>query len=226
MRLWIGALVMMAACGGGTAAPVHVDNATSAPAGPAPTIAWAATDGGDFDGDFEISGLPAISADGTLIVYAHQGEDGARGEPNLTIVVKDTADAVVHREVVLEYADQFAPPSPDAIAAANRYLAAQAWTPIQPAHVVASDPYAGVPFSDSASATLGGRTVRFAASEHPAWAVPDAPMYPGAAEMCSNPAYLGGAWIAPDRGVALVLISYLGNDSCWEPDSEEHVVSL
>lgn len=43
--------------------------------------------------------------------------------------------------------------------------------------------------------------------------------------VCSNPSYLGKAWIDAERKVIVARISYIGNDSCWEPPSQDHVIS-
>lgn len=229
----LGLLVVLAACGA-KAQPGAVDNHV-APAGPSPTVAWG-------ENGFATTDLPAIASDGTTVVYAHQGEDGGRGFANMEIVVKDTHDQKLRSHQVMQApddAEEPIDPTPEQIAAANQFLAEGQWIALAaPAgEIVGSDPDEGPVFSESATATIGTLEIGFGNSgrvtvrdggivvhdsAHPDWLAKD---YAIDAEItCSNPPYLGAAWVAADRHVALLKVSYVGNDTCWEPDSEEHVV--
>ena len=42
---------------------------------------------------------------------------------------------------------------------------------------------------------------------------------------CKNPDFLGGAYARPDVTLVVVNVSYDGNDSCWAPSPELHVVA-
>src|SRR6188508_3790663 len=101
MKKSLGMIVLVAACGG-PAKTGDVGNEAGAPSGPAPTVAWS-TGEGDYGGSFATTGLPAIAAGGGKVVYAHQGEDGGRGQPNLVLVVKDAQDAETDRVEVLGF---------------------------------------------------------------------------------------------------------------------------
>lgn len=88
------------------------------------------------DPSFGAVDLPAVSADGKRVAFVRQLEDGGRGNPNLSLVIKSTADG---RE--LEVIEVLAPeprwkPEREAevrerLARANRLLAAGAWTPMK-----------------------------------------------------------------------------------------------
>ncbi|MEZ4401997.1 MAG: hypothetical protein R3B06_18345 [Kofleriaceae bacterium] len=247
MRPWsrplCSLLFAVAACGGTTAAPSIANPGAAQPTGPAPTVAWLAAGDGAGDGSFQATGLPAVSADGTRVLTAEIGEDGARGMPNLTLVIRDRADAVVDRRVVLAAGDD-APTSPPDLAAANAWIAAghgaAAWAPLAAVPVVPDDE--SLFDATTWTATAGDLTIQLTqvgrlrvtagqatVVDRPvtAWQVADRPMYPGAGpdEQCSNPLYLSGLHVDADRHLAVARISYLGTDTCWEPDSEYHVVA-
>ena len=59
------------------------------------------------------------------------------------------------------------------------------------------------------------------------WLVENRPMYEGAGEdeVCSNPIYLDSLHIDGGRRVAVIGVEYHGNDSCWEPTGQAHVVA-
>ena len=42
---------------------------------------------------------------------------------------------------------------------------------------------------------------------------------------CENPASLGAAHVSLEHKLALLTISYSGNDTCWEPSNAPHVVA-
>jgi hypothetical protein len=77
------------------------------------------------------TGLPAVTADGSRVVFPVREHDGERGLPNLTLIVKDRRDREVARHVVLSVAeadtmlDDAAGNNPaldDRVSRANRWL--------------------------------------------------------------------------------------------------------
>jgi hypothetical protein len=205
-----------------------------APAGPPPSVAWRGR-------DIAITGLPAIAGDGSSIVVAHRDSDGGRGNPNLTLIESDRGDRVVRRLEVITATEV------DELAAAEiarRFDAAAAWLDERhaAAHLAAMTALDLHPGSDEAPATAtgGGVILRWVPSEldlvlgpgrrvlrstPPSWLVADRPMCAGCSEVCHNDAFLGGGYVDLDRRAALVVVSYRGSDTCWEPGSEAHVIT-
>ncbi|HWU87678.1 MAG TPA: hypothetical protein VN253_10410, partial [Kofleriaceae bacterium] len=124
-------------------------------------------------------------------------------------------------------------------AAANRWLseqhAARHLVPLVPLEV---EP--GEEIASAFRATGGGVTIEWKPSrvaithngkplvDRPTpttWLVADKPMYPGATDMCHNPAFLGGAAVDLQRKLAVLVIDYYGTDTCWEPPATYHVVA-
>ena len=241
----LAALVLAAACGSRSTAPVG-NRGTSTPAGDAPAVT-ATTDGeGDFALQFHATGLPAVTDDGKSVALAHQGEDGARGAPNLTVIEKDRADKVV-RELVVQTADggeallDDAAPAPptERLAEANRYLTeTHARRRLFPLTAMTLDRSREADFGHGSTlaasgdgvdvawdegqlkVTAGGRVVVDLATQ--GWTVE--PTTSDGIE-CSNPSFLGEAWVDAARKLVVVRIAYTGNDTCWEPDSQLHVVA-
>lgn len=237
-------LVSLAACGGSSKSS-GLGNIAGAggPPGPPPTIAWtgdAPTDGGSF----EVQGFPAVSDDGMHVLLAWQMGDGGRGYPNLRLVTIDRADKAIDTRVVLDQDKVDDGATVDA-AAQNQFLAEsnarERWRPLAAAPVEKAEDGEDY-FSRSQSATLGDWTVRFDDSAHlviaqggkavvdtveSKWLVEDHPMYEGAAEdeVCSNPIFLDEVYLDGARRVAVIGVAYYGNDSCWEPSGEYHVVT-
>jgi hypothetical protein len=205
-----------------------------APDAPPPTVAWRGH-------DIAITGLPAIAGDGSSIVVAHRDSDGGRGNPNLTLVEKDRGDRVVRRLEVITATEVDELPAAEI---ARRFSAATAWLDERhaAAHLVAMTALEPHPGTDEAppTATGDGALLRWVPSElelilgpalrvlrstPPSWLVADRPMCPGCAEVCHNDAFLGGGYLDRDRRAALVVVSYRGTDTCWEPGSEAHVIA-
>jgi hypothetical protein len=202
------------------------------------------------DNSFTTTRLPAVSADGAAVVIAIQGGDGARGNPNLRMVVKDRADAEVVKKMILTASEaQEILDGADVmqafearVAAANRWLGEQhaarrfaALTPLEIENFGTID-------KPVARATGGGVTVEWQDSRlkitqsgkalveritPKTWLVKDRPMYPGAGpdEVCHNPAFLKAAAVDMGRKIAVLAIGYMGTDSCWEPSDVQHVVA-
>jgi hypothetical protein len=205
-----------------------------APDTPPPSVAWRGR-------DIAITGLPAIAGDGSSIVVAHRDSDGGRGNPNLTLVEKDRGDRVVRRLEVITATEVDELP---AAAIARRFDAAAAWLDERhaAAHLVAMTALELHPGSDEAPPTatgdnallrwvpselelILGPALRVLRSTPPSWLVADRPMCPGCTEVCHNDALLGGGYLDRDRRAALVVVSYRGTDTCWEPGSEAHVIA-
>ena len=128
---------------------------------------------------------------------------------------------------------------------ARRFAAAAAWLDDRhaAAHLVAMDALELHPGTEEAppTATGGdgamlrwvpstlelvlGPASRVLRSTPPSWLVADRPMCPGCTEVCHNDAFLGGGYLDRDRRAALVVVSYRGSDTCWEPGSEAHVIA-
>lgn len=223
--------VALAACGRPEPAPPLTGRA---PATPPPTVVWRGR-------DIAITGLPAIASDGSSFVVAHRDSDGGRGNPNLTLVEKDRSDRVVRRLEVITATEV------DQLAAdqiARRFDAAAAWLDERHAvgHLVAMAALDLHPGTDEAPAiaTSGavslrwvpsalelilGPAMRVLRSTPPSWLVADRPMCPGCTEVCHNDAFLGGGYLDVERRAAVVVVSYRGTDTCWEPGSEAHVIA-
>ena len=251
MRLVLGSLVLAAACGGSSRSAAIGNGGTAVgPVGPAPTIGWTADDGTDWGGDFTVTGMPALAADGGSVLIAMTGEDGARGAPNLALEVRGRDDRATATRVVLtadqavgDEAQEPQPPHPD-IDGANAWIAAQharaGFAPLTEATVTQD----GDGFLDSSQwqVEVGAIARRFDASANlvvtdggkpvversmDAWLVKPYAPYDGAGpdEQCDNPIALRAAYVDPAHRVAVLLVAYRGTNTCWKPDSQYHVVA-
>jgi hypothetical protein len=188
-------------------------------------------------------GLPAVTPDGSRVAIAYSGEDGARGDFNLALVIRDVkTDRVLQREVVAK-AGALAL-SPEALqhrlAALNRALARTAWVPLKR---YPSDRKPGTGAPEVSTVVAGELTMSFREprltvrrgervlldQRYAGWSAPvtrfaerceDGPCE------CRNPAYLAEAAVDEARRVVMVKIGYAGTDACWEPDSQVHVLRL
>ncbi len=238
MRTKLAWLCLLApACGGPSSSSgptAGVGNAKDVPVvtGPAPKVSWS-------DSGFELSGLPAVAADGSKLLVPVMLEDGGRGFPNLTVEVRDRADAVLHQQVVLAIdgaAMDQPPPSDAAIADANDYVARNHadlnWQPmsaLENGRDEDTGEYRDVVSGDGVELTWAAPRLTVKAGgvvvfdrEFPSW---EAEPQAAGDEPCSNPSYLGSVDLDAARKVAVVEISYQGTDTCWEPDSQHHVVA-
>lgn len=246
------ALVLLAAACGGSSKTSGVGNGGGpvGPLGPSPTVAFDAS-AGDF-GAFQTTGLPAVSHDGTRVLIEVVDNDGGRGAPNLTLAVRDRADAKLAEHVVLTADDAAGSPDDggEPSVVAPDLTAANAWIGEQHRAAGFTALAAGTVDSDAESileqtkwtvavgdatitldqdahlaVTQGGKQV--VAKTMSAWIAPSYPMYEGAPadEQCSNPLYVDAAFVDPAHRLALLRVAYIGTDSCWEPASELHVVA-
>ncbi|HET7503644.1 MAG TPA: hypothetical protein VFK02_21635 [Kofleriaceae bacterium] len=226
-------LVAIAACGQ-PAPPVLAGRAPPGdPPPPAPAVTWT-------DHAITVTGLPAIAQDGSAVVIAHRDGDGGRGNPNLTLIEKDRSDRERSRFVVIT-SDEVDRLDPHAIA--RRFAAARSWLDDHHAALAltAMTPLATRFPSDEAPAvaTGAGIAIRWVPSElvierqagapivrttPPTWLAADYPMCQTCSEVCHNDAYLGGGYADVAHTAAVVVVSYRGTDTCWEPGSQEHVV--
>lgn len=131
MRIALPLLLLAAACGGHARSSIGNQTA-GGPLGPAPTVAWQATSDGDFSGDFVITGAPGLSADGSRVLLAKRGEDGARGAPNLALEVRDRDDRQLAHLVVMtpEQGEAYGggaetPAAPPDLGPANAWIAGE-----------------------------------------------------------------------------------------------------
>ena len=230
-----GWLVALAACGPAAAPPPLSGSATtSASESPTPTIAWRGR-------EIATTGLPAIARDGSSVVLAHRDTDGGRGNPNVTLIEKDRDDRAVGQLVVVTATDvdELTPAQ-----LAERFAKAGAWLRERHAarHLVPLTTLAtSRPTDDAAAQATGtGVTLRWVPNqlviERPhgapvtratpvSWLAADHPMCRNCSEVCHNDAFLGGGHVDLERSVAIVVVSYRGTDTCWEPSSDEHVVA-
>ncbi len=223
------------ACGSSTPSPPLQGSATSttpAPTTPPPSVTW-------IDNGFDTPGLPAVSADGTRIIVAESDSDGGRGNPNLRIVSRDRADAVIEKITILKVDEvdsmfdaRGRHPALDArMSAANTWLAnlhrSSHLIVLPRLELEGSDVYtqhaaaAGGVALDWSKDVVTIRHHQQLVTTHPSPATWHAAGHDG----CSNPAKLGNAWVDLDRKVALVEIAYNGTDTCWEPSAQRHVIA-
>ena len=227
------ALVVLAACSAPSAPPIaHHLAPVAPPSGPAPTVALA-------DGQIAAAGLPAVSEDGSTIVLASIAHEQLRGNPSLTLVVRDRLDReLAHRYVIgFDEADDAAL-ARVRFADANRWLAEQHarlhLVPLRPLAITAIDSDNFHHRADGDGIAIDWQPSQLAISRLGAapfthatpadWLVLDHPMYAGATEMCSNPAFLQAASVDTERAIAVLVIAYMGTDTCWEPLAQDHVV--
>ncbi len=240
MRL--ACLFLIAACGGSprTAEPLQSHTSKPRPTTPAPAIKW-------IDNGLDVSLLPAVASDGSVVVIAEHDSDGGRGSPNLQIVVRDRKDTQTSSFVVLTpdegqtFFDEAGkhPKLDERIVAGNYWLDELhgdrnlvALTPV-PVEV-------GEERGDAFRATLGDFVVTWQNSRlritragkslvdrqtPETWLTKASKMCSTCDEMCSNPAFLAGVAVNLDRSIAVLTVSYTGTDSCWEPADQHHVVS-
>ncbi len=235
MRFFAIALAAaLAACATPPPAPIaHHLPRPDAPATPPPTVSIA-------DGQLALVGLPAVAADGSLVVIAQEVHEPARGVPALTLIERDPLDREIARHYVLGFDDNDEPGAAMTarFAEANRWLAAQhaahhlvpmralAMTEIDgpTRHRRADGDGISIDWRPGQLAISRGGAAPFVHATPSDWLVADHPMYAGATEMCSNEAFLLGASVDLDRAIAVLKIAYMGTDTCWEPVAQDRVV--
>lgn len=232
-------LLLLAACYRSSDAPPATPGPGDVPPGPPPTLAWTGH-------QFESTRLPAVSADGTAVLLGLEDNDGGRGNPNYRFELRDRRDAKLAGHPVLSVDEVEALQDGEGnlrgmdvrIAAANRWLteqnAARRFTPLAELDVETGDEIAtafratghGVTLEwkpNHVTITLGGKPL-VARDTPPSWNADRRPRGSGG-EVCENPAFLGAAWVSLPHKLAILTISYAGNDLCWEPSNAPHVIA-
>jgi len=232
----LACVLALAACGAPPKrAPIQghtTEPAPRAPTTPAPTVTW-------IDNGFDMTGLPAITADGKLVVTAEIDQDGGRGTPNLRLVSRDRSDAVVETITVLAIGEVEAmfdqegrhPKLRARISAANGWLATlhtrSGLVELPKLDVDTSDGYTQHTASAGVVDLAWDKdvvTIRY--DKKPVTSHPSPPTWHAADQgSCTNPAKLGAAWVDIEHKLALVEIAYNGTDMCWEPSAQHHVIS-
>ncbi|HEY1557377.1 MAG TPA: hypothetical protein VGF94_21225 [Kofleriaceae bacterium] len=240
------AAVAVVACGGSPAKTHHPDEGPGwGPVEPrqrdtpAPAVAFGA------DGHFTWSHLPAVAKGGELAVLPVVESDGGRGLPNLRLELRDRADHAV-RTISVATSDEMEKLAPGGaaspeldkrIADANRELALQhGMHELVEMHAMEVQPPAGG--ADKHLAIGDGFDVDWnhdhlhlfphnvdrdiLAIDGKGWL---AKPRTAAGQPCENPAYLAGAYHAPEINVIVVEIGYKGSDTCWEPGDQLHVIA-
>lgn len=230
-------LLALAACWGATATPppANVTEPVAAATTVAPEIRHDAT-------GFSTTFLPAVMRDGQRVVLAQIDADGARGHRNLRIVVKDRSDTEIESMVVMTVdeqelldAEMQATPALRArIDAANKLLGALHTEHTlsslvalstdanrnSPAPVtrVAGDRIA-IEWSVSGHLKVTANGIAVVERDEPTW------LARARRGDCSNPTYVDAAYAAPSAKLVVLSIGYRGDDACWEPDNQLHVVA-
>jgi hypothetical protein len=205
-----------------------------------PRIAWR-------EHGFVGARLPAASADGDAVLLGIADADGGRGNPNYRLELRDRQGGKLTEHVVLTANDGDAVIDAGGktadldrrIVAANAWLAeqhrARRFTPLERLEVKPSEEIASAFRATGGGVTLEWRPSRLTIARAgapvldratpPTWLAEDRPMGGGGAEVCHNPAYLGGAAVSLPHKLAVLQIAYGGTDTCWEPNAAHHVVA-
>lgn len=223
------ALVALAACGAPSAP--RIANAPTAPASPAPRIARGPQGLTALD-------LPAVADDGSRVILAVHEDDGDRGLPNLTLVVRDHRNRDLERHVVLSRAEadtmlddaEGHNPRLDArVRLANAWLADHhAALALVPMRVLVPEP-TPTP-AERTRATGDGVTI--------AWRANRVVITGGASEIaagslpvtvrrddgCARTAYLAAAAIDRARQIAVVTIDATADGDLCAPTSATHYI--
>ena len=248
MRTALLASLLLSACWSkptSSSTPANTAAATTAPAGPAPVVAFGTS-------EFATPHLPAVSRDGARVLLAIQDHDGGRGYPNLRLELRDREDLVVATHVVLsvEEADGYLEDQVIQAKVKPRLEAANAWLVEQhralglsplTAMTVERGPEADGPQERLAqqrtaraadhSLTWDGGVVQIASTSAKLldrktpgdWLAKSRDL--GDGFVCHNAAYVEGAAIDPAHRVAVLEVGYTGTDTCWEPNFQHHVIA-
>ena len=178
-----------------------------------------------------------MTKDGSAILLKIVDADGARGAPNLAIELRDRHDrGIGSRVVVIPLdGDLDAPTQAQRMADAERLIGSRTFVGVTDTMASASTdlPQNHQRFG-SRDTTIdyepGHFTVRqggkiVARRETPkAWR--GSSYFDKLLDLtCSNPDYLRNVYLATDAHLAVFDVAYRGNDSCWEPTNELHVVA-
>ena len=180
----------------------------------------------------QLFGLPdaLVSRDGRFVLVKVIDDDGARGAQNLELDVRDRRDRTVDRVVVLAIDEQLdAEARATRAAAAHELLAAHDFVPMTQLTAMAGDGPA-----EGAGLVVTWSHERIVIERGSARVVDRAVPAPWRGRryyskiddlVCDNPDYLAGTLAAPEHNLVVVDVAYHGNDTCWEPTSQVHVIS-
>ncbi len=231
-------LALLGACWGTTTpttTPANVAAPTTITSTAAPEVRHDAT-------GFQAIGLPAIQRDGQRVVLAQLDADGARGHRNLRLVIKDRSDAELESMVVMTVDEQelldaemqATPALRTRLEAANKLLAALHTThtlvplfglqtdanriaPADITHVTGEN--LAIEWSIAGHLKITSNGLVVLERDEPTWLA--RPRRGG----CTNAAYVDAAHAAPSAKLVVLSIGYRGDDACWEPDNQLHVVA-
>jgi hypothetical protein len=215
---------------------------------PAPALAYRATrfDRNDV-GTWQITGLPAVARGGELAVVALIDGDGGRGNPNLKLEVRDRSDKVIQTIAVMtpDEADALTTPERDAkpelqrrIEAANRELAQLHGVHdlIEMHRLDVQKAPAGTPFGEHLAIGdgldidfLGDHLHVFVHNGNRPFVNLDTVRWRHAVSSpaCAgvNVPYLGSVSHVNRINLLVVEVRFVGNDTCWEPPAQNHIVA-
>lgn len=232
------AALALVACGSSpppSPAPLAGHATHSTATTPAPQIAW--RDGMAGVVGFDISQLPAIARDASVVVVPIVESDGGRGYPNLRLEVRERGDFLASTIAVMD-ANEYEALVPDSahaspelgrrIAAANQQLAALhaehdlvTMPPLQPMDVKAD--FDGTHVRVTARERFGDEKT-IAKVDATTWLAKPGPRC-AQCPPCENAAYLDGVYRARGIDAVVVRIAYRGTDTCWEPSPQLHVIA-
>ena len=217
------ALLVLAACtASAPRAPLEHNVRRDPPVKGAPEITFSSM-------QLTATGLPAIAVDGTTVLFAVVDGDGGRGNPNMTVVLKERKDRELEVFTVVtanQSEGQYDERGPGE-RLAERIEAAN--TRLEELH----GRYHFLPMTtEGVTAELGARvTIRAGDAlvvdtlTPASWAVPDKKMCSSCAEVCQHPLTLGAAHANVEHRLVLLTIAYAGTDLCPEPVSQHHVIT-
>jgi hypothetical protein len=176
------------------------------------------------------------TADGSAVLLQIVDRDGARGEPNLAFEVRDRKDRATRSVAVMKLdEDAIAATLAPRVAEANKLIASQPFVAVPelpkietPEDLAMTRRYGDARLDVKLS---GGRLIveldheRVVDRRIPASWRGKTYHLQGEDIECANPEYLGGVYAAPAAKLVVVDITYRGNDTCWEPTDQLHVIA-
>jgi hypothetical protein len=170
---------------------------------------------------------PMATRDGKRVLIPVSDDDSARALPNLTLEVRDRSDKVIERVVLLALEEELDDKQrTERAAAAERLLAKHELEPLMP-NGNDSDHFA---VGTSITWQRGRFSISYASDVLVERAIPmkwRGTTYYDKREgiTCKNPDFLNNAWFNVSARIAVVEVAYRGNDTCWAPSRQRHVVA-
>lgn len=243
MRLLAPIVLATSACWSSQPAPTSPAS-PDAPAAAAPTIAWE-------DHHLVDRLLPAISADGSVVLLGIEEPDGARGNPNFRLELRGRDDRTQWSYEVLTvqevdsgaFFDESGPLTAltDRIKRANAELATlhakHRFVPLKKMTLEnGDDAPLGTQTAHGGNLVVAwkrnhvvitdergdGKAVLLDRAAPTTWLAEESHSN---THECENPAFLSDTWAAPDHRLVVITVDYEGTDACWEPDEQLHVVA-